>query len=124
MKVIFILLMILSSLNLFAQNTLKDPFGITYDSDKFSIEDEKILSNILEKFNLNIDGLVKIKYSSKDYFEFIKISTHKIYCYSKEENNISLESFLVKRKNKQLNKYYSIFSDENNSFKKIVVIIF
>lgn len=124
MKAIFILLIILSSLNLFAQNALKDPFGITYDSDMFSIEDEKILSNILEKFNLNIDGLVKIKYNSKDYIEFIKNSTHKIYCYSKEENNVSLENLFVKKKNKQLNKYYSVFSEESNNFKKIILIIF
>ena len=122
MKTVFILLIALSSLNLFAQNSLKDPFGITYDLDKFSVE--KILSKLLEKYNVNIKGLIKIKSHSKDYFELVKNSSHQTYFYLKEENNISLENLFVKKKNKQLNKYYSVFSEESNNFKKIILIIF
>lgn len=124
MKTVFILLITLSSLNLFAQNNLADPFGVTYDSEMFTDEDEKILSILLENFNLNLNGLIKIKSHSKDYFDLIKNNTHNIYYYSKEGNNISLESFFNKKKNKQLKRSYSLFSHENGNFKKITLIIF
>ncbi len=124
MKRIFTFLIILLSLNIFAQNSSKDPFGLTYDSDRFSVEDKEKLSTLLQKFNLNLNELINIKSHSKDYYEFIKTKTHHTYIYTKEGNNISLESFTVKRKNKELNKYYSIFSDEKSDSKKIILVIF